>query len=94
MLCVLCVVCCVLCVVCCVLCVVCCVCVLCAPPGQHVFLELVAVPEAMWVAMGFLVIVDMYIRSVFPSYTNFGEDLSGYVLLPFCPHFATPRDFL
>jgi hypothetical protein len=42
-----------------------------------VFLELVAIPESMWMVLGFGLVVDMYIRSIFPSYTDFGEDLTG-----------------
>lgn len=37
---------------------------------QHVFLELVELSENVWVTLGFVLIVDLYVRGVDSAYTT------------------------
>lgn len=47
---------------------------------QHVFLELVTVPESMWLILGFLLVFDLYLRGIIGDYVDLNKELFGWAV--------------
>jgi hypothetical protein len=47
---------------------------------QHVFLELVELSENVWVILGFVLIVDLYVRGVDATYTSLPFEIETCVV--------------
>ena len=44
------------------------------------FVELVTIPESMWLMIGFVLIVDLYMRGVLRHYTKLNSQIDGCVI--------------